>query len=88
VLRQIALSDWGAEWLHVKLDEPITYHGSSHSDCLIRSRWVGRSIGSEPVSVFLLLDPNGNLSKSSQWSSNDFNFVDWAMAKQIGSVDG
>ena len=88
VLRQIALSDWGSDWLHLELDEPITYQGSSYPECLIRSRWVGRSIGAEPVSVFLLLDPKRNLSKTSPWSSRDFSFVDWAMAKEIGSADG
>src|SRR6185312_6385051 len=62
VLGQVALVDWGADWLHLRLDDPITYASRSHSECLVRSRELNRPIDSAGVSVFLLFEREAKLS--------------------------
>lgn len=86
VLGQAALADWGSDWLHLRLDDPITYASRSYSECLVRSRELKRPIDSAGVSVFLLFEREAKLSEPPPWSSGDFYIADWATAKV--AVDG
>ena len=76
--RQIALGDWGNDWLVFIFQEPLTYQGAQLSYCLIRARWNGCPIGSEFCPVFVLTDVDGALARKDHWTSSDFQFVGWA----------
>jgi hypothetical protein len=77
VVRQIALGDWGPDWLVIRLDESFEYEGISIRDCIVRGRWEGHPIGSEFCPVFVLVDRRDMLSAKHQWSSADFLHVTW-----------
>ena len=79
VRRQLALDDWGSDWLVLDLEEPFDFETIRVEYCLVRARWYGNPIGSEPCAVFVLFDPKGVLDSKSQWSSADFYFVAWGM---------
>ena len=86
--RQIALGDWGADWLVMSFQEPLSYEGAHHPYCLIRARWNGCPVGSEFCPVFVLTDANGAISQKHHWVSSDFQFISWAeidLAAQPGS---
>jgi hypothetical protein len=72
--RQVALSDWGTDWLVLELDQPASFGAY----CLIRARWNGHPIGSEFCPVFVLTDPKESLLRNESWSSQDFQFDSWA----------
>ena len=76
--RQIALSDWGNDWLVLQLDVPIQYCQRTLSYCVIRARWVGHPIGAEFCPVFVLTDAENWLAHKNSWASVDFHFVSWA----------
>jgi hypothetical protein len=78
LVRQLALADWGSDWLVFTLDEPFEYRGSMIRTFLIRARWVGHPIGSDFCPVFLLLDRQNSLCAKEQWVSQDFQFESWA----------
>jgi hypothetical protein len=83
VTRQIALKDWGADWLVLKFDEPFPYQFISVAHCLIRARWAGCPIGSDFCPVFVLTDPHNVLRTKRSWTSKDFNFDSWGEAVVI-----
>ena len=78
VTSQIALSDWGDDWLVIAFPEPFEYDAASVTYCLIRARWAGCPVGSEYCPVFVLIDGQHVLSTKGRWSSEDFLFVAWA----------
>jgi hypothetical protein len=86
VVRQIALEDWGSDWLILQLVDPFDYQlGSLHTGFravvithfLIRSRWDGCPIGARQTSVFLLLDPDRLLETKHTFRSTDFLHICW-----------
>jgi hypothetical protein len=77
-IRQVALADWGSDWLVFELAEPFSYEETSVSYCIIRARWTGCPIGSEFCPVFVLTDNRHALSMQHHWSSKDFQFTAWA----------
>ncbi len=88
VVRQIALEDWGSDWLVLQLHEPFHYQlgsldtgfrGVVIRDFIIRSRLVGYPIGGDQTSVFLLIDPDRVLSKKQEFTSRDFIHICWGM---------
>jgi hypothetical protein len=88
VVRQIALEDWGDDWLVLQLHEPFDYQlGSLETGfrifrithLIVRSRWVGHAIGVQKTSVFLLLDTDHVLDTKEQFRSTDFLHVAWGM---------
>ena len=81
VCRQIALKDWGADWLVVELNEPIEYAGQSLQKILVRARWLGCPIGSEFALVFLLLDSRNAIDTQDEWVAADFDFACWAQVQ-------
>jgi hypothetical protein len=82
---QIALADWGSDWLVFTLGEPLQYDGAPVLRLLIRGRWVGCPIGSDFCPVFVLTDRNDALSIRDWWSSKEFQFVSWAEVEVIGT---
>jgi hypothetical protein len=81
VLRQIALEDWGRDWLVVGFNEAGEYKGTSIGKCLIRARWSGCPIGSEFATVFVLTDSRNAFGSRRAWRSSDFDFVSWAQVR-------
>ena len=88
VVRQIALDDWGTDWLALQLHEPFEYQlgsldtgfrGVVITDFIVRSRLVGYPIGGDRTSVFVLIDPDHILSKKEQFTSRDFIHICWGM---------
>jgi hypothetical protein len=88
VIRQIALEDWGSDWLVLRLDEPFEYQLGSLdtgfrvariTHFVVRSRLLGHPIGAQPTSVFLLLDADHVFDTKEQFCSADFLHVTWAM---------
>lgn len=71
---QIALSDWGTDWLVFTFEQAASFG----TYCLIRARWNGCPIGSAHCPVFMLTDLSGALERSPAWTSGDFQFVSWA----------
>jgi hypothetical protein len=93
-VRQIALEDWGSDWLVLRLHNPFEYQlGSLDTGFravqvehfIVRSRWVGHPIGSQSTSVFVLLDTEQLLDNSEVFRSADFLHVTWAFISRIGS---
>ena len=91
-VRQIALEDWGDDWLVIQLHEPFEYQlGSLDTGFravqierfLVRSRWAGHPIGSQPTSVFLLLDTSQLLDTNKTFRSADFLHVTWASISRL-----
>ena len=78
ITREVAIRDWGGDWLVVELDEPFDYKRIRVEYCLIRARWPGHPVGSEFCPVFLVVDPDRALFKQSSWSSADFASFSWA----------
>lgn len=76
--RQIALANWGSDWLVVTFAEPFDYDGVQVCYCLIRARWVGHPVGADFCPVFVLIDKEDALSSKRHWSSKDFQFIAWA----------
>ena len=72
--RQVALNDWGTDWLVFTCEEPAPFGAY----CLLRARWHGHPIGSDFCPVFVLTDESESLSKKVGWLSKDFQFVSWA----------
>lgn len=81
--RQIALEDWGTDWLVFHFDEPLEYDGTVHPYVLVRSRWVSVPIGSEFCPVFVLFDRGGSLATRDSWSSADFQFESWGKLELV-----
>ncbi len=88
VVRQIALGDWGSDWLVLQLHEPFDYQlgsldtgfrGVVVTDFAVRSRLVGYPIGRHRTSVFLLIDSDQMLSKKREFTSKDFIHICWGM---------
>jgi hypothetical protein len=88
---QLALQDWGRDWLVLQLRDPFEYQlGSLDTGfravdiihLIVRSRWLGHPIGLERTSVFVLLDPDHVFSSKQQFRSADFIHVTWAMIQQ------
>jgi hypothetical protein len=88
VIRQIALDDWGTDWLVLHLHEPFEYQlgsletgfrGVVITDFIVRSRLVGYPIGGDRTSVFLLIDPDHVLPKKQEFTSRDFIHICWGM---------
>lgn len=77
LVRQIALEDWGRDWLVLQFDNHFGYDGSRVDYCLVRARWLGVPIGSEFCPVFVLTDKERALNASEHWHSSEFQFVDW-----------
>lgn len=76
--RQIALDDWGTDWLVMIFHEPLPYDGAHLPYCLVRARWSGCPVGSEFCPVFVLTDTHGAIKQKDHWGSSDFQFVSWA----------
>ena len=81
--RQIALDDWGSDWLVLEFKEPLCYKGRSYSCVLIRAKWIGTPIGKEFCPVFVLLDGEAALTKMGSWSSAEFQFESWAEVELV-----
>jgi len=79
--RQLALQDWGSDWLVLDFEEPFEYAGVQIAYCLIRARWQGTPIGSGFCSAFVLMDRDGALAAQDQWRSADFQFVSWGFVR-------
>jgi hypothetical protein len=88
VVRQIALDDWGTDWLVLQLHEPFEYQLGSLdtgfrvsviTHFVVRSRLLGHPIGAQRTSVFLLLDADHVLDTKQQFRSTDFIHISWAM---------
>jgi len=77
--RQIALGDWGDDWLVMTFEEPFDHKGDRVSYCLIRVRWDGCPVGSEFCPVFVLTHVHGAIAEKRQWISSDFQFVSWPL---------
>ena len=93
-VRQIALEDWGSDWLVLRLHNPFEYQlGSLDTGfCavriehfVVRSRWAGHPIGSESTSVFVLLDTDQLLCTNEIFRSADFLHVTWALISRVDS---
>jgi hypothetical protein len=89
-VRQIALEEWGSDWLVLQLHKPFDYQlgsldtgfrGVRITQFILRSRLVGQPIGSEWTSVFVLLDPDHLLDTKLHFRSTDFIHVTWAMIR-------
>ncbi len=85
---QVALEDWGRDWLVLRLHEPFEYQlgsldtgfrAATITHFLVRSRWPGHAIGAQQTSVFLLLDPDHALDAKEQLRSTDFVHICWAI---------
>jgi hypothetical protein len=73
VVRRIALQDWGDNWFLLALDTPLTYHGQSYDQVLIRSRWAGFEVGGgKSTSVFVLAPPSPEVLDKNEVTSKDF----------------
>lgn len=83
--RQVALADWGDDWLVMVFDTAFEYGGCSVSYCLIRARWVGCPIGSDFCPVFVLTDNHDSLSSRASWTSKDFQFVSWGEVQVLAT---
>jgi len=92
VVRQIALDDWGDDWLVLRLNQPFEYQLGSLDigfravqieRFIVRSRWAGHRIAAEATSVFLLLDVNQLLDTQMVFRSADFLHVTWALIRRI-----
>ena len=81
ITRQIALRDWGPDWLVVEFDEPFDCERGRAEYGLIRARWFGHPIGSDFCPVFIMFDHGHALSKQANWSSADFTPFSWAEAR-------
>jgi hypothetical protein len=90
IVRELSLTDWGAGWNLVQLDDPFDYEhtvaepavfGKLHvTYILIKSRWEGFAIGAvEPTSVFVFLVPDPLIFANQHISSTDFIHVCWGM---------
>ena len=88
VVRQIAIDDWGSDWLLLHLNEPFEYQLGSLdtgfralavTHFLVRSRWAGSPIGGQQTSVFLLIDPDRVFETKQHYSSADFIHICWGM---------
>ena len=86
VQRQVAIQDWGTDWLVLLLDEPFTYQtfsehegyrGHHVSHLLVRSRWAGHPIGGDQTSVFVSLDLHHVLDQQRAYLASDFLLVCW-----------
>jgi hypothetical protein len=75
--KQVALRDWGHDWLILRFDYPFTYDGYEVRLCLVRARWHGCPIGSEFCPVFVLFDNTDRLGATTEYQSSDFHFVSW-----------
>ena len=93
-VRQIALEDWGSDWLVLRLHNPFEYQlGSLDTgfravqieQFIIRSRWVGQPIGPQSTSVFVLLDADQLLNTNEVFRSADFLHITWAMISRVDS---
>ena len=91
VVRQIALEDWGSDWLVLQLHDPLDYQlgsldtgfrGVRITEFIVRSRLIGQPIGSPWTSVFVLLDPDHALDTKQQFRSTDFIHITWAMIRR------
>jgi hypothetical protein len=84
VVRRLALTDWGDNWLLLQLDNPFEYHGQTQQQVLIRSRLLNYELGRDPrTSVFMLLVPNSAVLDKPTHSSHDFEHVTWANANAL-----
>ena len=84
VIRRLALTDWGDNWLLLQLDNPFEYHGRPQKQVLIRSRLVDYELGRDPsTSVFMLLVPNAAVLDKPTHTSQDFEHVTWANADAL-----
>ena len=79
--RQVALEDWGDDWLVLSLSAAMSYGGHEHHHVLVRSRWSGVPIGATPCSVFVLLDPRNAALKSALLRSSDFEHASWCQVE-------
>jgi len=90
LVRELSLTDWGAGWNLLQLDEPFDYQHkvaepyvfkNIHiTHLLIKSRWEGFAIdGDQPASVFVLLVPDPLICGDENVSSKDFIHVCWGM---------
>jgi hypothetical protein len=90
-VRQIALEDWGSDWLVLRLRDPLDYQfgsldtgfrGVRITEFIVRSRLIGQPIGSPWTSVFVLLDPDHALDTKQQFRSTDLIHITWAMIRR------
>jgi hypothetical protein len=81
LVKQIALDDWGSDWLVLHFDDGFEYDGSHVGYCLVRARWLGVPIGSEFCPVFVLTDARRALSAGDHWQSSAFQFINWAFVE-------
>ena len=75
--RQLALDDWGDDWLVMSFHEPLDYEGARLPYCLIRARWNQCPVGSDFCPVFVLTDTHDAIAAKQHWVSADFQFVSW-----------
>jgi hypothetical protein len=84
VVRRLALTDWGDNWLLLQLDDPFEYHGRVQQQVLIRSRLVDYELGRDPwTSVFVLLVPSSAVLDKPAHTSKDFEHATWASASTL-----
>ena len=81
IVRQLALKDWGTDWLEIKFHESFQYKQTNMEACLIRARWIGHPIGDELCPVFVLTDDRKILKTKTNFESQDFQFVTWGQAE-------
>jgi hypothetical protein len=94
-VRQIALEDWGSDWLILRLHNPFEYQFGSLDTgfravriehFIVRSRWAGHPIGSQSTSVFVLLDTDRLLNTNKMFRSADFLHATWALISRVDSL--
>ena|SRR5579871_876012 len=82
VERNIKSSD-GGEWALFRPDAPVDYEGNVYHRFLLKSRWIGRSIGeSKPTSVFILLVRDSQ-NVNDGFEIAEFHHVAWGMVKGL-----
>jgi hypothetical protein len=88
VRRQVAIHDWGSDWLVLQLDDPFVYQtfsqpqgyrGHRVSHILVRSRWAGCPVGGTQTSVFVLLDLHHVLDEHRVYVAADFFLACWGI---------
>jgi hypothetical protein len=76
------------DWYLVDLDEPVRSDGISYDRLLIRSRELGSSLGGpRPVSVFILLVPDGSGVPADGFDPRAFIHVAWGTATAPADAD-
>jgi hypothetical protein len=83
-VRRLTLSDWGDDWYLVELERTFEYKGTPHDCVLVRSRWLGKSLGGNAMTpVFILLLRDRTALDKSIAESKDFDQAAWGIATTL-----